>query len=44
MKSKPLTVRFGGASFSACLLVEFKRTDPSHPWIKMHNISLSILA
>jgi hypothetical protein len=31
MKSKPLTVRFGGASFSACLLVEFKRTDPSHP-------------
>jgi hypothetical protein len=26
------------------LVVEFKRTDPSHPWIKMHNVSLSILA
>lgn len=31
MKSKPLTVRFGGAFFSACWLVEFRSTDPSHP-------------
>lgn len=31
MKSKPLTVRFGGAFFSACWFVEFRRTDPSHP-------------
>lgn len=30
--SKPLTDRFGAASFSAwLLLVEFKSTEPSHP-------------
>ncbi len=34
-KSKPLSDRFGKASFSAWLFeVEFRSTDASHPWIK----------
>ena len=35
MKSKPLSVRFGVASFSAWLFdVEFTSTDPSQPCIR----------
>jgi hypothetical protein len=40
MKSKPLIVRFGVASFSAWLFdVEFTSTDPSQPCIRQ-NINL----
>lgn len=34
MKPNPLTVRFGGASFSAWFVVEFRSTDASQPLTK----------